>query len=41
MHKQRVNGDDLCPSQLKSLAEDWLEPRGKWMVSCVSRVREE
>ena len=30
-HKQKLYGDDSCPSQLKYLAKD-LQFRGKWMV---------
>ena len=41
-HKYKLYGDDSCPSQLQSLAEDLqLELRGKWMVSYVPQVREE
>ena len=41
--KQKLYGDDWCPSQLQSLAEDLqlAGVRGKRMVSYVSQVREE
>ena len=39
-HKQKLYGDDLCPSQLQSLAED-LELRGKRMLNYVPHVKEE
>ena len=44
VRKQKLYGDDSCPSQLKSLALricSWPELRGKWMVSYVPQVREE
>ena len=41
--KQKLYGDDSCPSQLQSLAEDLqlAGVEGKGMVSYVPRVREE
>ena len=30
--KQKLYGDDSCPSQLQSLICSWLELRNKWMV---------
>ena len=42
VRKQKLYGDNLCPSQLQSLAEDLqlAGVRGKWMVSYVPQVRE-
>ena len=42
-NKQKLYGDDLCPSQLQSSAEDLhlAGVEGKWMVSYVPQVREE